>query len=47
MILNDRRIKVAELASECGISNGNVYTIIEEQLGMLKVSVRCVPRNSK
>ena len=30
LVLNDRRIKVAELASECGISNGSVYTIILE-----------------
>ena len=43
--LNNRRIKVAELASECGISNGSVYTIIHEHLGMSKVSARWVPRN--
>ena len=45
LVLNDRRIKVAELASECGISNGSVYTIIHEHLGMSKVSARWVPRN--
>ena len=45
LVLNNRRIKVAELASECGISNGSVYTIIHEHLGMSKVSVRWVPRN--
>ena len=44
-VLNNRRIKVAELASECGISNGSVYTIIHEHLGMSKVSARWVPRN--
>ena len=44
-MLNHRRIKVAELASECGISNGSVYTIIHEHLGMSKVSARWVPRN--
>ena len=44
-MLNNRRIKVAELASECGISNGSVYTIIHEHLGMSKVSARLVPRN--
>ena len=27
LVLKNRRIKVAELASECGISNGSVYTI--------------------
>ena len=45
LVLNNRRIKVAEFASECGISNGSVYTIIHEQLGMSKVSARWVPRN--
>ena len=40
LVLNNRRIKVAELASECGISNGSVYTIINEHLGMSKVSAR-------
>ena len=44
-MLNNRRIKVAELASECGISNGSVYTIIHEHLGMSKLSARWVPRN--
>ena len=44
-VLNNRRIKGAELASECGISNGSVYTIIHEHLGMSKVSARWVPRN--
>ena len=42
---NNRRIKVAELASECGISNGSVYTIIHEHLGISKVFARWVPRN--
>ena len=45
LVLNNPRIKVAELASECGISNGSVYTIIHENLGMSKVSARWVPRN--
>ena len=45
LVLNNRRIKVAELAPECGISNGSVYTIIHEHLGMSKVSTRWVPRN--
>ena len=45
LVINNRRIKVAELASECGISNGSVYTIIHEHLGMSKVSARWVPRN--
>ena len=45
LVLNNRQIKVAETASECGISNGSVYTIIHEHLGMSKVSARWVPRN--
>ena len=45
VVLNNRRIKVAKLASECGISNGSVYTIIHEHLGMSIVSARWVPRN--
>ena len=45
LVLNNRQIKVAELASECGISNGSVYNIIHEHLGMSKVSARWVPRN--
>ena len=44
-MLNNRRIKIAELASEYGISNGSVYTIIHEYLGMSKVSAMWVPRN--
>ena len=44
-MLNNRRIKVAELASECGISNGSVYTVIHKHLGMSKVSAMWVPRN--
>ena len=45
LVLTNCRIKVAELASECGISNGSVYTIIHERLSMSKVSARWVPRN--
>ena len=36
---------MSELASECGISKGSVYTIIKEHLNMSKVSVMWVPRN--
>ena len=45
LVLNNRRIRVAKLASECGISNKSVYTIIHEHLGTSKVSPRWVPRN--
>ena len=43
LVLNNRRIKVAEFASECGISNGSIYTIIHEHLGISKVSARGYP----
>ena len=43
---NDRRIKVVDFASECGISNGSFYTIIHEHLvGLSKVSAMLIPRN--
>ena len=45
LIMNDRRIKIDDIASECKISNGSVSTIIHENLGMSKVSARWVPRN--
>ena len=45
LMLNNRIIRVAELASECGISNGSVSTIIHERLGMSKVSAWWIPRN--
>lgn len=45
LIMSDRRIKVDEIASECGISHGSVCTVIHEHLHMSKVSARWVPRN--
>ena len=45
LVLNSRRIRAAELASECGLSLGGVYTIIHEHLGMSEVSAKWVPRN--
>ena len=39
LVLNDRRIKIAKLASVCDIS------IIHEHLGMSKVFATWVPRN--
>ena len=44
LVLHDREIKVAELASDCGISNGIVYTIFLDHLVMSKVSARWVPK---
>ena len=42
LVLNNCRINVAEVASECGISNGSFNTIIHEHLG---ISARWVHRN--
>ena len=44
IVLAERLVlnKVAKLSSESGISNGSVYTIIHEHLGMSKVSARWV-----
>ena len=43
--MNDRRIRIDDIARECDISHGSVYTVIHEHLGMSKVSARWVPRN--
>ena len=40
LVITDRRNNVAGLALECGISNGNVYTINHESLCISKVSAR-------
>lgn len=45
LIMNNRRIKVSEIASELNISYGSTFTIIHDILGMSKVSARWVPRN--
>ena len=45
LIMENRRIKIDDIASECKISQGSVSTIIHEHLGMSKVSARWVPRN--
>ena len=42
-MLNDGLIKLAKPATECGLSNGRVFNIIHEDLGMSKVSARWVP----
>ena len=39
-LLNDCQNKVAELASECGVSNGSFYILIHEHLGMSIVQWR-------
>jgi len=44
VVLENRRVKVTEIAERTNISVGSVETIIHEHLGMRKVSARWVPR---
>ena len=40
MVLSDRRIKVREIVEATGISQGTVFSILHEKLGVKKVSAR-------
>lgn len=44
IVLNDRRVKAADIALALGISKASVLTIIHEHLGMSKVCARWVPK---
>ena len=44
MVLDDRRLKVRELADMVGISKSAVHWILTENLDMRKLRVRCMPR---
>ena len=44
MILEDRRVKVKNIATELGISQGSVFDIIHGELNMAKVSARWIPQ---
>jgi len=44
LVLEDRRIKIAQLAKECGISETSVFKILHDHLSMKKISARWVPR---
>lgn len=44
VVLNDRRLKLAEIADTLGISTERTYHILTEILGMRKLSARWVPR---
>lgn len=46
LVEGDRRITVANIASEVGISVGSVHTIVSDTLGYSKVSAKWVPRPS-
>lgn len=43
MVLDDRRLKVREIAEAIGISTGSAYSILTENLGMKKLCARWVP----
>ena len=45
MVMADRRVKVLEIAVECGISCGTVHNILHNHLQLSKVSARWIPRN--
>uniref|UniRef100_T1HXT9 Uncharacterized protein n=1 Tax=Rhodnius prolixus TaxID=13249 RepID=T1HXT9_RHOPR len=42
--MDDRRVKVREIASAVGISNERVHNILHQHLDMTKLSARWVPR---
>jgi len=44
MVLDDRRMKVREIAGSIGISKERVGYILHEELGMKKLCARWVPR---
>lgn len=44
MLMNDRRLKLREVAEVCGLSLERVQNIVHKHLGMRKLSARWVPR---
>ena len=44
MVLTDQRIKVREIVETTGISQGTVFSILHEKLGVKKISARWVLR---
>jgi histone-lysine N-methyltransferase SETMAR len=44
MVLDDRRMKVREIAGTKGISKGRVRCILHEDLSMRKICARWLPR---
>ena len=45
LVYSDRRIQVEEIAQALGISHGSVSTILNDRLGMRKLTARWVPRS--
>lgn len=44
LVMNDRKLKVHELADIVKISDGSVFTILHERLAMRKLCAKYVPR---
>ncbi|KMQ91973.1 histone-lysine n-methyltransferase setmar [Lasius niger] len=44
MVMDDRRVKLREIASAVGISSERVHNIVHQHLDMKKLSARWVPR---
>ena len=44
LVLSDRRVKVREIVEAIGISQGTIFSILHEKLGLKKISARWVPR---
>jgi histone-lysine N-methyltransferase SETMAR len=47
LVIADRRITTREIAEELKISQGSVYTILHENLGLRKLKAKWVPRHLK
>ena len=45
LLYSDRRIQVEEIAQAFGISHGSVSTILDDHLGMRKLTARWVPKS--
>ena len=45
LVYSDRRIQVEEIAQALGISHGSVSTILQDRLGMRKLTARWVPKS--
>ena len=44
MVMNDRRIRIREVADDFGISIGSCHEIFSNVLGMKRVAAKCVPK---
>ena len=47
LVMNDRKLMVHELADIVKISDGSVFTILHEHLGMRKLCAKWLPRDDQ